>query len=147
MIIYLCIKFGSNTLIFSKDIEPKPFFKVESRERAITPKIIGAFYPNNSRDSSVGSEVCLTTSYTPLPCRFESSWGHDDQVCVNGCSSLPVAVVSQGISQSLYNWKLPRLSSTTELSSEIIVRYDWFRVIGRKKKSNFNYFLWLYTCA
>ena len=124
MIIYLCIKFGSNTLIFSKDIEPKPFFKVESRERTITPKIIGGFYPNNSWDSSVGSEVCLTTRYTPLPCRFESSWGHDDEVCVNGCSSLPVAVVSQGISQSLYNWKLPRLSSIIELSSEIIVRYD-----------------------
>ena len=29
MIIYLSIKFESNTLIFSKDIEPKPFFKVE----------------------------------------------------------------------------------------------------------------------
>ena len=124
MIIYLCIKFESNTLIFSKDTEPKPFFKVESRERAITPKIIGGFYPNNSRDSSVGSEVGLATSYTPLPCRFESSWGHNDEVCVNGCSSLPVAVVSQGISQSLYNWKLPRLSSTIELTSEIIVRYD-----------------------
>ena len=26
MIIYLCIKFESNTLIFSKDIEQKPFF-------------------------------------------------------------------------------------------------------------------------
>ena len=30
MIIYLCIKFESNTLIFSKDIERKPFFKVEN---------------------------------------------------------------------------------------------------------------------
>ena len=50
-------------------------------------------------------------------------------------SSFPVAVVSQGISQSLYSWKLPRLSSTIELSSEIIVRYDWFRVIDRKKDS------------
>ena len=29
MIIYLCIKFESNTLIFSKDIEQKPFFKIE----------------------------------------------------------------------------------------------------------------------
>ena len=29
MIIYLCIKIESNTLIFSKDIERKPFFKVE----------------------------------------------------------------------------------------------------------------------
>ena len=30
MIIYLYIKFESNTLIFSKDIEQKPFFKVEN---------------------------------------------------------------------------------------------------------------------
>ena len=29
MIIYMCIKYKSNTLIFSKDIELKPFFKVE----------------------------------------------------------------------------------------------------------------------
>ena len=29
MIINLCIKFESNTLIFSKDIDRKPFFKVE----------------------------------------------------------------------------------------------------------------------
>ena len=26
----------------------------------------------------IRSEVCLTTGYTPLPCRIESSWGHDD---------------------------------------------------------------------
>ena len=31
MIIYLCIKYESNTLIFSKDIEWKPFFKAEKR--------------------------------------------------------------------------------------------------------------------
>ena len=30
MIIYLCIKFESNTLTFSKDIERKPLFKVEN---------------------------------------------------------------------------------------------------------------------
>ena len=29
MIIYLCIKFASNTLIFSKDIERKPFFNID----------------------------------------------------------------------------------------------------------------------
>ena len=29
MIIYLCIKYESNTLLFSKDIKRKPFFKVE----------------------------------------------------------------------------------------------------------------------
>ena len=48
MIIYLCIKFESNTLIFSKDIERNPFFKVEtfqSWKRAITPKTIDGFYP------------------------------------------------------------------------------------------------------
>ena len=29
MIIYLCIKYESNAVIFSKDIQQKPFFKVE----------------------------------------------------------------------------------------------------------------------
>ena len=29
MIIYLSIKYESNTLIFSKDIQQKPFYKVE----------------------------------------------------------------------------------------------------------------------
>ena len=29
LIIYLCIKYESNTLICSKDTEPKPFFEVE----------------------------------------------------------------------------------------------------------------------
>ena len=33
---------------------------------------------------ALSAEVFLMTSYTPLPCRFESSWGHDDAVCVNG---------------------------------------------------------------
>ena len=69
-------------------------------------------------------------------CRVGSSPARDSMtrhVWMVG-SSLPVAVVSQGISQSLYNWKLPGLSSTIKLSSEIIVRYDWFRVIGREKK-------------
>ena len=39
MIIYLCIKFESNTLIFSKDIKRKPFFKVS--KWAITSIIFG----------------------------------------------------------------------------------------------------------
>ena len=30
MIIYLCIKFESNILVFAKDIERKPFYKVEN---------------------------------------------------------------------------------------------------------------------
>ena len=76
------------------------------------------------RDNSVGSEVCLTTSYTALLCRFESSWGHNDGICVNGwqfspsCSGFtgyfPVAII--------YNWKGHRLSSTIELPSEKVVR-------------------------
>ena len=48
-------------------------------------------------------------------------------------SSLPVAVVSQRISQSLYNWQVPGLSSTIELSSKVIVRCGCSRVIGNKK--------------
>ena len=31
-------------------------------------------------DNTVGSVVCLTTSYTPLPCRFKSSWRHNNAV-------------------------------------------------------------------
>ena len=52
MIIYLCMKCESNTLIFSKDIERKPFFKAKPffkvEKRAITPKIIGGFYPKSN---------------------------------------------------------------------------------------------------
>ena len=46
IIIYLCIKYESNTLIFSKVIEQKPFFKVE--KGPITPKIIDGFYPKSN---------------------------------------------------------------------------------------------------
>ena len=51
MIIYQCTKFESNTPILSKDIVRKPFFKVENfskLKRAITPKIIGGFYPKSN---------------------------------------------------------------------------------------------------
>ena len=51
MIIYLCTKFESNTPILSKAITLKPFFKVEifsKLKRAITPKIIGGFYPKSN---------------------------------------------------------------------------------------------------
>ena len=40
---YMCIKYESNALMFSKDIKRKLFFNVE--KRAVTPKIIGGFYP------------------------------------------------------------------------------------------------------
>ena len=66
-----------------------------------------------------------------LECRMRITVvGHNDAVCVNGSKSeyptgdtsldihspgigsfLPAAVVSKGISLSLYNWKLPGLSS------------------------------------
>ena len=50
-----------------------------------------------------------------------------------GCDGL-----TEGIFQSLCNWKLPRLSSTIKLSSEVVVRCDWFRVYGRKKNARFS---------
>ena len=43
MTIYLCVKYESNSLLFSKDIARKPFFI--QRSRAITLIIIGGFYP------------------------------------------------------------------------------------------------------
>ena len=43
MIIYLRVKYESNSLLFSKDIARKPFFIRKSR--AITLIIIGGFYP------------------------------------------------------------------------------------------------------
>ena len=43
MIIYLCMKYESNTPMYSKDIARKPFFI--RRSRAITLIIIGGFYP------------------------------------------------------------------------------------------------------
>ena len=42
IIIYLYVKYEFNTLMFSKDIKMKLFFKV--KKRAITPNIIGGFY-------------------------------------------------------------------------------------------------------
>ena len=45
MIIYLCIKFESNTLIFSKISNGNIF---QSWKRAVTPKIIGRFYPKSN---------------------------------------------------------------------------------------------------
>ena len=51
MIINMCIKFGFNTLIFSKDIERKPFFQswnfFQIWKRAIIPKITGGFTKSN----------------------------------------------------------------------------------------------------
>ena len=85
MIIHLCIKFQSNISILSKDITQKPkvlrmgrtdgtdirtdsgntiwkpFFKVEifsKLKRAITPKIIGGFYPK--------SNFAYIYDYTPV---------------------------------------------------------------------------------
>ena len=43
MIIYLCMKYESNSPMFSKDIAWKPFFV--PRSRAITLIIIGGFCP------------------------------------------------------------------------------------------------------
>ena len=53
------------------------------------------------------------------------------------CSLFPKAILpdfyfTEDISQSLYNWKLPGLSSTIELSSEVIVRCDCLGIYGRK---------------
>ena len=47
MIIYLCVKYESNSLLFSKDIARKPIWKpiFIRRSRAITLIIIGGFYP------------------------------------------------------------------------------------------------------
>ena len=43
MIIYLCMKYESNSPMYSKDIARKPFFV--PRSRAITLIVIGGFYP------------------------------------------------------------------------------------------------------
>ena len=45
MIIYLCVKFEFNTLTFSKDIKLKLF---QHWKRAVTPNIIGGFYPKSN---------------------------------------------------------------------------------------------------
>ena len=45
MIIYLCVKFEFNTLMFSKDIKLKFF---QRWKRAVTPNIIGGFYPKSN---------------------------------------------------------------------------------------------------
>ena len=49
MIIYPCIKFEANTLIFSKDIELKPFLNYFSiLIKGHNSKIIGGFYPKSN---------------------------------------------------------------------------------------------------
>ena len=73
--------------------------------------------------AGVAQSVARFVSRLATHCRVGSSPAGDTMtryVWMVG-SSVPVVVVSQGISQYLYNWKLPRFSSTTELSSEIIV--------------------------
>ena len=56
IIICLCIKYESNTLIFSKVMARKPFFKVEKGTYIISPKIIDGFY----------SKLNLTYIYIPV---------------------------------------------------------------------------------
>ena len=63
MIIYLCIKFESNTLIFSKDIEQKPFFNCFSTLiKGRNSKIFGGFYPKCSNDLYF-IIICLCIKY------------------------------------------------------------------------------------
>ena len=57
MIIYLCIKFESNTLIFSKDIEWKPFFVTYGMDRTDGTDV--------STDS--GDTICSSPAPTPPP--------------------------------------------------------------------------------
>ena len=45
MIIYLCVKFEFNTLMFSKDIKLKLF---STLKKGCTPNIIGGFYPKSN---------------------------------------------------------------------------------------------------
>ena len=70
MIIYLCTKFQSNTPNLSKDIARKPFFKVEKfskLKRAITPKIIGGFYPKSNDLHFMIIYLCIKfQSNTPI---------------------------------------------------------------------------------
>ena len=89
------------------------------------------------RDCSVGNELVLRLA--AHLCRVNSSLAGDirTRLCVNGCQ-FPTGYggFAEYIYQSLYNWKLPGLSSNTELSSEVIVRCDWFRVNGRRRRSH-----------
>ena len=62
MILYLCINFESNTLIFSKDIEMETIF--QSWKRARTSIIIGGFYPKLKL-------TCILWLYTCI--KFESN--------------------------------------------------------------------------
>ena len=82
MIIYLCTEFQSNIPILSKDIARKPFFKVENfskLKRAITPKIIGGFYPK----SNLAYILWLYTgvlNFNPIHQSFQKI-SHRDQMC------------------------------------------------------------------
>ena len=76
MIIYLCIKFESNTLIFSKDIERKPFFKLKKSHNS---KIIGGFYPKSNLTSFYDYKPLykISSQYTNLFKRYRT-----ETICV-----------------------------------------------------------------
>ena len=57
MIIYLCIKYKSNTLIFLKDIEQKPFFVCMDRGTERTDRTYWRMY---------GQQWCYKPSQPPI---------------------------------------------------------------------------------
>ena len=75
------------------------------------------------------------TSCTPLPCRFKSSWGHNNQVM---CKCLAVASQLQEFHRGYF--PVPMQVETTEafstinLSSEVIVRCECLGIYGRENK-------------
>ena len=62
MIIYLCIKYESNTLMFSEDIKWKLFFNVEKGPQL--PKIIGGFYPKSNLRRGGSNEYPQSTFFS-----------------------------------------------------------------------------------
>ena len=84
MIIYLCTKFQSNTPTLSKDIARKPFFKVENfskSKRAITPIIIGGFYPKSNLNTPILSKDIARTPKVLRTGRMDIRMDSSDTIC------------------------------------------------------------------
>ena len=78
-------------------------------------------------DSSVISMVCFMISNTPLPCRFEFSWGHNDvavceRLAVDSpcCGSFTVGI-SQSLTTGNYADVPPPLNCPLRLLSDVTV--------------------------
>ena len=104
MIIYLCLKYESNTLILSKDIEWKPFFvhtdgtmKLKKDHNSHNT-VIGGFYPESNLTYII--HLCIKYEFNTLIFSEDIEW-KTFFVCtyvIFGCPILSVPLASPSLS-------------------------------------------------